>query len=61
MKSLGDIPEACFVYMKAFPNNDLIEKFTEYFISVDKEYKNRLDKRKAKDKERYEKKSKKSS
>ena len=48
-------------FMKSFPNNYFIEKFTEHFISVDEEYKNRLNKRKIKDKERYKKKPKKSS
>lgn len=48
-------------YIKHFPNSNMIDKYTNYFLSVDKEYKKRLENRKMKDKERYEKKSKKSS
>ena len=47
-------------FISIFPNSDKIDTFTDYFKSIDKEYKNRLEQRKEKDMLRYKKKSKKS-
>lgn len=48
-------------FIKHFPNSDKIDVFTDYFISIDKEYKKRLEQRKEKDMLRHIKNSKKSS